>query len=107
MAEHQHLRTKNGGWRGDKQQTKLGICHLGKVRAPEVEFAISELNVESFLSDVVGSRVVESSMICQPSGGCVCGGPIRQRLHARKHSLGEERDAKERIVSPNQQSPVL
>jgi len=107
VVERRHQRPKRSSSKRKTKKTEFGGGHPGEGRAPEVDLAVPEPNVEWLLAEPQGSRGVESSTMHQPSRGHDCGGHNGQRRQARKHSHREGGDATAQIVPPERRRPLL
>jgi len=99
-VESLHRMKKKGGRMGKNEKTDFRRVHPTESRAPEVDLAIPQPNVEQLSTTLQENRGMESSMICQSSGRCDCGSPNRQSRPASKHNLGGGRDAETQVYSP-------
>jgi len=91
VVERWHRREKKSSRKRKTRKTEVGEGCPGEGRAPDVNSAVQEPNVEWLLAEPEGSWVVESSTIRQPSSGHDRGGLNRQKRQAANTATEKEK----------------
>jgi len=98
VVERQHQGKKEVGWKGKKEETKLGRGCQSEGRTPEVNLTVQEENVERVLAKPGEGRGIESSTIREPSGRHDRRGLNRQSREPSKHIIERGGDAEARVL---------